>query len=94
MTELGVEEIAYRKWSLPVLAAAGDEGSRFSEIGGRLSGVTDRALSQALGTLEDHGLLARHVRTEERPPVAVYRSTGTGRRLRSRVALLLNLLGS
>lgn len=92
VTELELEEIAYRKWSLPVLAAAGDEGARFSVIGSRLPDSTDRALSAALELLEEHDLLERRVRSDERPPVVVYRPTERGRLLRRRLEPLLDRL--
>ena len=77
---LDVEDVALRKWSLPVVRglAAGDE--RFGRLEARLPGVTARALSMALRSLEDAGLVERRVE-DGRPPTPVYRLTPRARPL-------------
>lgn len=82
VVDLGLESMAYRKWTLPVLAALEPDGSRFGEIAGRLPDVTDRALSRALKRLEALDLAERRVPPHVRPPVALYRRTERGERLR------------
>jgi DNA-binding HxlR family transcriptional regulator len=80
LRELDVEDVALRKWSLPVARGlvAGDE--RFGQLEARLSGVTARALSMALRSLEDAGLVERRV-LDGRPPTPVYRLTPRARPL-------------
>jgi DNA-binding HxlR family transcriptional regulator len=77
---LGLEDVGFRKWSLPCLDALAGGARRFSELEARLAGITPRALSAALGSLEDEGLVARRVR-QGRPPATVYALTPRGRRL-------------
>jgi DNA-binding HxlR family transcriptional regulator len=65
----GHEEVALKKWSLPVLAEL-TEPRRFSELRAALP-VTARALALALRNLENAGLVRRTV-TEDRPPQTRY----------------------
>ena len=76
----GLQGVAGRKWSMPVLAAVRRGGRRFSELEAALPGITARALALALEELERAGLVERRV-TEERPPGARYRATRRGGRL-------------
>jgi len=76
----GLEELAGRKWSAPVLAAAGLGASRFGEFRGLLPGVTARALVQAIRSLVGAGLIERRV-VDDDPPRSVYRLTRRGRGL-------------
>jgi DNA-binding HxlR family transcriptional regulator len=73
-------DVALRKWSLPVLVAL-ERPSRFSELRGRLPGVTARALAIALKDLHAAGLVERRVE-DAYPPTALYAVTPAGRRLR------------
>jgi DNA-binding HxlR family transcriptional regulator len=77
----GLDDVALRKWSLPVLVAL-EEPSRFSELRSRLPGVTARALAIALKDLRAAGLVERRVE-DAYPPTAVYAATADGRRLRA-----------
>ena len=70
------EDIALKKWSLPVLAEL-DEPRRFSELRAALP-ATPRALALALKELEDAALVHRTV-TVDRPPQVRYEATGTAR---------------
>jgi DNA-binding HxlR family transcriptional regulator len=72
-------EVLLRKWSVPTLAQL-DEPRRFSELRTGLGSVTPRALALALQELEGARLIKREV-VATRPPSAVYRSTGKGRRI-------------
>lgn len=75
-----LEDVVYRKWSMPTLAVLAGGALRFSELRRSLPQVTDRALTLALRDLVDAGLLERRV--AEGPPVQVsYRVAPTGRPL-------------
>lgn len=68
------------KWSVIILAALCDEPARFNELKRRVSGITQKALTQALRRLERNGIVARTV--DPGPPVAVsYAVTPLGRTL-------------
>lgn len=78
------QETLLHKWSVPVLAALGDE-RRFSELRAGLPGITPRALALTLQELEAARLVRREVRAT-RPPSTVYRPTAAGRRVQRAVA--------
>ena len=80
------EDVALKKWSLPVLAAL-DEPRRFSELRSRLP-ATPRALTLALKDLQADGLVRRHV-TDEYPPQVRYEAT----RAAARIAAAARALG-
>lgn len=69
-----IRDQAFRKWSLPVVYGLGEEGARFSELSAWLPGITDRALSAALRTLDSARLAERVVRPS-RPPGVKYLPT-------------------
>jgi DNA-binding HxlR family transcriptional regulator len=75
-----LEEVALRKWSLPVLYALGQGAKRFSELLAALPGTTSRALTLALADLEGAGLVRREVR-DTRPPRTAYRLNPEGEQL-------------
>jgi DNA-binding HxlR family transcriptional regulator len=75
----GDPDLLLRKWSVPVLAALGEE-RRFSELRAELGGVTPRALVLALRELEA-GRLVRRTVLPTRPPSTLYRATAAGRRI-------------
>lgn len=72
----GAEDIALKKWSLPVLAEL-REPRRFSELAAALP-ATARALALALKDLEAAGLIRRTV-TDEYPPQVRYETTPSAR---------------
>lgn len=80
LRELGVEEVALRKWSLPVARGLAEGEERFNGLKAQLPTVTARALSMALRALEDAGLVERRV-VDGRPPTPVYRLTPRARPL-------------
>lgn len=69
-----LESVAYKKWSLPALAAIGAGAERFGDVRAALPGVTPRALTLALKDLLDADLIER-VLLDTFPPVAAYRLT-------------------
>jgi DNA-binding HxlR family transcriptional regulator len=80
LTELGVDQIGLKKWSMPVVAALDGRRRRFSELREALPAVSPRALALALKDLETAGLVGRRV-THDYPPATVYRLTTAGRRV-------------
>ena len=80
----GAERIAYRKWSLPLVVAIGQHDVRFNELRAALGGVTPRAQTLALKSLQSAGWVARKVE-DGYPPIAIYQLSSTGH-------LLLNAL--
>jgi DNA-binding HxlR family transcriptional regulator len=81
LRELGVEDTALKKWSLPVLLALGGPGRRrFSTLQDALPEITARALALALKELTAVGLVDRTV-TDGYPPASVYSLTRAGARL-------------
>jgi DNA-binding HxlR family transcriptional regulator len=70
----GLEDVALRKWSMPVVHALGGGPRRFSELRGLLAGVSPRALALALKDLQKAGLVERAV-TNDYPPGTLYRLT-------------------
>lgn len=77
---LGIAEIAWKKWSLPVVHALASAGGRFNRLQAELGGVTPRALAQALRDVERAGLVERLL-IDGFPPRAEYALTEEGRRL-------------
>jgi DNA-binding HxlR family transcriptional regulator len=75
-----LEEVALKKWSMPVVYALVEGPRRFSELRDALEGVSPRALTLALKDLEAAGLVDRRV-TNDYPPATVYRLTRSGRPL-------------
>ncbi|MEO7100138.1 MAG: helix-turn-helix domain-containing protein [Luteolibacter sp.] len=49
------------KWSILILGALCSGPMRFNALKRRLSGITQKALTQALRRLERNGIIARHV---------------------------------
>jgi DNA-binding HxlR family transcriptional regulator len=79
--EVGVEETALKKWSLPVVLALGGPGRpRFSALQENLREIRARALALALKDLTAAGLVDRAV-TDGYPPASVYSLTRAGARL-------------
>ena len=81
LRELGVEDAALKKWSLPVVLALGGPGRRrFSALQEALGEITARALALALKDLAAAGLVDRAV-TDGFPPASMYSLTPAAARL-------------
>ncbi len=81
LVRLRLREAALRRWSLPALNAISGLGpARFGAIAARLDGITDRALSQTLKTLNGAAVVARAV-DDGYPPIPVYSLDRTGKQL-------------
>jgi DNA-binding HxlR family transcriptional regulator len=76
-TTLHVQDIARRRWSMPVLYVIGEGPTRFSHIQRALAGATDRAVSLTLKDLSAAAMIARML-VDGRPPSSVYRATPAG----------------
>jgi DNA-binding HxlR family transcriptional regulator len=76
----GLEDVALRKWSRPVIRALGKGSRRFSAVRSALGGVTPRALALALKELQAAGLVERTV-TDDYPPATLYGLTPRARPL-------------
>ena len=76
----GLEDVALKKWSMPVLYALGTGAHRFSEVRALLPAITPRALALALKDLDAAGLVERRV-TQDYPPATVYEPTPRARTL-------------
>jgi len=82
----GHEDVALRKWSLPVLAQL-SRPRRFSELRARLPAAGPRALALALKDLQAAGLVRRQL-VDSYPPSAVYAaSDAAGAAVRAASAL-------
>lgn len=79
-TILDVRDVAFRKWSMPVLYVVGEGPTRFKEIPLALGAVTDRAVSLALKDLAEAEMISRTV-IGGSPPGSVYGATPAGGRL-------------
>lgn len=75
-----IQDVALRKWSLPVVSALGAGPRRFSELRAGLREVSTRALAIALKDVAAAGLVERIV-TPDYPPSTLYRATPQGERL-------------
>lgn len=64
-------EVAWRKWSMPIVHALAKKPARFGQLKEALKGVTPRALSMAMKELLDAGLVERKV-VDGFPPRAEY----------------------
>ncbi len=80
LTARGIEDVALRKWSIPIALALQRGKQRFSEMKSFLPGLTSRALTLALKELQSAGLVERNV-TLAYPPATYYALTARARGL-------------
>ncbi|WP_343565351.1 winged helix-turn-helix transcriptional regulator [Kiloniella sp. b19] len=78
--------IVRRSWAVPVLALT-EAPERFSSIRAGLGTITDRALSQSLGLLEEQQWLKREINLSGRSPFPTYHAINTGREINQAIAL-------
>lgn len=69
--------VLQRAWTVPVLAVTG-RPRHFSGIRTDLGPITDRALSHALGRLEERDWIRRRVNLEDRPLRPTYSAANAG----------------
>ncbi|GAA1570953.1 helix-turn-helix domain-containing protein [Streptomyces globosus] len=72
------------KWALLIIEAVGDRTLRFTELRGRVEGISHKMLTQNLRLLERNGLVERTVHPTV-PPRVEYTLTEPGRALRATV---------
>jgi len=87
LDDLGQQNIALRKWSMPVLAALIAGADRFGAMELALPRATARALTLALKDLHSAGLIERHVE-QGYPPRPRYRLSPAAARLRPALTTL------
>lgn len=75
-----------RSWTLPVLAITAAP-RRFTEIKSGLGRITDRALSQSLGQLEEKNWISRSVDLSQKPLRPAYQAINQGRVISQTVGL-------
>jgi len=75
-----------RSWSVPILALT-QAPSRFSAIRSGLGTITDRALSQSLGMLEERAWLRREIDVSQRTPFPTYQAVKTGQKINQAIGL-------
>jgi len=75
------------RWTVLVVGSLSDGPLRFSELGRRVSGISQKMLTQTLRGLERDGLVQRTVHAEV-PPRVEYQLTEPGRTLIAPLATL------
>ncbi len=89
--ECDVQEIAFKKWTLPVIFALSESGGRFNGTRRLLNNITPRALGRALQDLSTHKVIER-ILIDSNPPRTEYRLTDHGALLVIEVKALAVLL--
>lgn len=80
-------DLAFRKWTLPLVAAIGDEVRRFREVQSALHDATPRAITLGLKSLLGKRWAARTL-IDDYPPTAGYTLMPKGRTVLERIASL------
>jgi len=73
-------DLAFRKWTLPLLVAIGERRLRFNELRSSLQDATPRAIAMGLKSLLRHGWADRSL-IDEFPPTAGYELRAKGRQI-------------
>ena len=68
---MGIEPLAFMKWTMPLTWVLGHEPHRFGQLRARLPDITSRALTLSLKGMQTVGLVRRDV-YDEYPPVTSY----------------------
>ena len=89
LRRLSDREVAHRKWSLPLVAAIGDQSMRFNLLRNALGSPTPRSLTLALKSLQEQQWVRRTV-LESYPPRTGYELSKRGLEL---LPPVLNLCG-
>ncbi|WP_432832336.1 winged helix-turn-helix transcriptional regulator [Dactylosporangium sp. CA-092794] len=90
-TSRPVMETVAGRWGLLTLAALLEGTHRFNELRRRVSGVSEKMLSQTLHALERDGLVVREVLSAI-PPRVEYSLTDGGRRIAVKLTELIDLV--
>jgi DNA-binding HxlR family transcriptional regulator len=75
------------KWTGLIVLALGDQTLRFGQLRERIGGVAPKVLTQTLRSMQDDGLVSRHVYAEV-PPRVEYALTDLGRSLNEPLAAI------
>lgn len=75
-------DLAYRKWTLPLVAALGDDVLRFNELRTALADATPRAITLGLKSIVQERWATRTL-IDDYPPAAGYQLRPTGQRILS-----------
>ncbi|MBO6765252.1 winged helix-turn-helix transcriptional regulator [Maricaulis sp.] len=75
-----------RSWAVPILAVT-ERPARFSAIKTGLGSITDRALSQSLGALEQQAWVRRDIDVSQRTPFPIYHAINEGRQISRAISL-------
>lgn len=78
-------DLAFRKWTLPLVAAIGDEVRRFNEVREALLGATPRAITLGLKSMVEQRWAARTL-IDDYPPAAGYALKPRGQSILARVS--------
>ncbi len=73
-------DLAYRKWTLPLMAAMGDDALRFNELKSALDGASPRAITLGLKSMVSERWAARTL-INDYPPAAAYHLKPKGQRI-------------
>lgn len=80
----GGPDLAYRKWTLPLVAAIGDERVRFRDLRATLAEATPRAITIGLKQMVEERWVDRSL-IDDYPPAAGYHLLPRGERVWSRL---------
>ena len=75
------------QWTVLIILVLSGGPLRFTEIGNRVGGISQKMLTQTLRELEQHGLIRRHDHHEV-PPRVEYSLTPLGSSLAKAIAVL------
>ncbi len=75
-------DLAYRKWTLPLLAVMGEDARRFSELNSALRNATPRAITLGLKSIVGENWATRTL-INDYPPAAAYQLMPKGQRILS-----------
>lgn len=73
-------DIAFHKWTLPIVAAIGDQSVRFNEVRSALESASPRAVTLTIKSLLERKWIMRNI-IDDYPPAAGYQLMATGRRI-------------
>lgn len=82
------QQLAYRKWTLPLVAALGSEVRRFNEVRDRLPDATPRAIALGLKALTASHWAERSI-VDDYPPAAGYTLMPKGQQILTSVKALV-----
>jgi DNA-binding HxlR family transcriptional regulator len=69
------------KWTVLIILILSEQPKRFNQIRREVENISQRMLTMTLRSLEQDGLVVRHVYTEKNPPWVEYRLTELGQTL-------------